>query len=135
MCGNPACIAMKVSISLALLICATACTADDSLQIDAGFPGGNIVVERIEGNHVWVHQDPRNTPAFWFYWNLRVRGATGRTLTLHFTQGNVFGSRGPAVSRDGGRTWEWLGLEACKDDTCTCRIGDGETETQLAFAI
>ena len=115
--------------------CALTVRAEDRLLVDADFPGGNIVVERIDGNDVWVHQDQRDTPQFWFYWNLRVRGAAGRTLTFHFTQGNVFGPRGPAVSRDGAQTWDWLGLDACTDDSVTCTIGDAETDTRLAFAI
>lgn len=125
---------MRNSLSLALLISAAA-AADEAPQIDADFPGGNIVVKRIDGDDVWVHQDPRDTPRFWFYWNLRARGAAGRTLTFHFTEGNVFGPRGPAVSRDGGRSWYWLGLAACRDDSVTCTIGETETETRLAFAI
>jgi hypothetical protein len=81
-------------------------------RIDADFPGGNIIVERIEGDHVYLHQDQRDTPGFWFYWYFRVRGAAGRRLTFHFAEGNVLGVRGPAVSTDGGETWAWLGAES-----------------------
>ncbi|MBL8849865.1 MAG: hypothetical protein JNG89_09280, partial [Planctomycetaceae bacterium] len=118
-------------VQLLLFFAATACAGDP--QIDADIPGGNIVVERIEGNDVWVHQDQRDTPRFWFWWHLRVQGAAGRTLTFHFTQGNVFGTRGPAVSRDGGKTWDWLGVEACDGDAFTCEFADGDT--RVAFAI
>ena len=80
--------------------------------IDCDFPGGNIVVERIEGDQVYLHQDQRDTPGFWFYWYFRVCGAAGRTLTFHFTKGNVLGARGPAVSLDGGVSWNWLGMKS-----------------------
>jgi len=80
--------------------------------IDADFPGGNIVVDRIEGDDVYLHQDQRDTPGFWFYWCFRVRGAAGRRLAFHFTQGNPLGVRGPAVSTDGSKTWDWLGAES-----------------------
>jgi len=77
--------------------------------IDADFPGGNILIDHIEGDHVYLRQDCRDTPGFWFYWHLRVRQAAGRTLTFHFTDGKVSAARGPAVSTDGGSTWDWLG--------------------------
>ena len=80
--------------------------------IDCDFPGGNIIVERIEGDRVYLHQDQRDTPGSWFYWYFRVRGAAGRKLSFHFTKGNVIGARGPAVSTDGGKRWQWLGMEA-----------------------
>jgi hypothetical protein len=83
-----------------------------SLTIDADFPGGNVILERLEGEHVYLHQDQRDTPGFWFYWYFRVRGAAGRKLTFHFTEGNVLGVRGPAVSTDGAKTWAWLGAES-----------------------
>jgi len=84
------------------------------IGIDGDFPGGNIVVEKIDGNEVFLHQDQRDTPGFWFYWYFRVRGAAGRTLAFHFTQGNVIGTRGPAVSTDGGKTWTWLAVQAVR---------------------
>jgi hypothetical protein len=120
-------------VTLLPLLIAVVCAGEP--QVDAEFPGGNLVVERIEGNDVWVHQDLRDTPRFWFWWNCRVRGAAGRTLTFHFTQGNVFGPRGPAVSRDSGKTWDWLGIEACDGDNFACSFADDEMDTRLAFAI
>lgn len=85
------------------------------LQVDADIPGGNILVDRIAGDDVYLRQDLRDTAGHWFYWHFRVRGCQGRTLTFHFTQGNVIGVRGPAVSNDGGRTWQWLGAQAVRD--------------------
>jgi hypothetical protein len=84
------------------------------LTIDADYPGGNIVVEKIEGDIVYLRQDLRDTKGWWFYWNFRVRGAAGRTLTFRFTNKNPIGVRGPAVSTDGGTTWSWLGTKAVK---------------------
>ncbi len=76
--------------------------------IDADFPGGNIIVERTEGDTVFLRQDLRDTEGHWFYWSMRVRGAAGRTLTFQFTSGDVLSRRGPAYSLDGGKTWAWL---------------------------
>jgi len=79
------------------------------ISVDAAFPGGNIIVTAVDGDRIFVRQDPRDTSGHWFYWCLRVRGAAGRTLEFIFPEGNVIGVRGPAVSLDGGVTWAWLG--------------------------
>ncbi len=79
--------------------------------IDADYPGGNIIVEGLDGDTVRLRQDPRDTSGWWFYWNFRVRGAAGRTLTFQFTDQDPLGTRGPAVSTDGGLSWRWLGRQ------------------------
>jgi len=81
----------------------------DPLRLDAALPGGNVILDRVEGDCVYVRQDLRDTEGWWFYWHFRVCGAAGRALRFHFTNGDVLGTRGPAVSVDAGRTWTWLG--------------------------
>lgn len=105
------------------------------VRIDADIPAGNIVVEQIEGDRIRLHQAERDTPRFWFHWCFRVRGAQGRTLTFEFTKGHVFGTRGPAISSDGGQTWRWLGRKVVKGDTFTCTFPELQDEVRLAFAI
>jgi len=80
----------------------------NDVSLDANFPGGNIILEKIEGDEVFLRQDLRDTAGDWFYWAFRVRGAAGRRLTFRFTGSDVVGVRGPALSRDGGSTWQWL---------------------------
>lgn len=82
-----------------------------AVQVDADFPGGNIVFQKVEGDTVYIRQDLRDTQGDWFYWYFRVRGAEGRTLKFQFTASDVIGLRGPAVSLDGGRSWKWLGRQ------------------------
>ena len=107
----------------------------DSPTIDCDFPGGNVVVERIEADNVYLHQDPRDTPGFWFYWYFRVRGAAGRTLTFHFTQGNVLGVRGPAVSTDAGKTWSWLGRDSVEGASFRYDFPDHAGEVRFCLAM
>jgi hypothetical protein len=102
--------------------------------IDSDFPGGNIRVERMEGNSIYLHQELRDTEIWWFYWHFRVRGAAGRELTFHFTQGNVIGSQGPAVSVDGGRSWAWLGAQAVQDTAFVYAFPMGQDEVRFCFA-
>src|SRR4051812_6266126 len=101
-----------------ILFCGTPYkAADDKLQVDADFPGGNIVVDDVKGDDVFLHQHLRDTAGDWFNWYFRVRGGRGRSLTFHFTKSNPIGVRGPAVSTDGGKSWKWLGAEAVRDAT------------------
>ena len=78
-----------------------------TFEIDASFAGGNIHVEKIEHDEIWLRHEQRDTPKPWFYWSFRVRGGAGRTLRFHFTDGDVLGVRGAAFSADGGNSWEW----------------------------
>jgi hypothetical protein len=105
------------------------------LTVDADFPGGNIVVEGMDGDCIRLHQDIRDTTEWWFYWQFRVRGAAGRSLAFTFTNGDVFGTRGPAVSGDGGATWRWLGLEACEETTFTYAFEADEDAVRFCFTI
>ena len=52
------------------------------MQIDADHEGGNVIVERIDGDTVRLRQDLRDTQGWWFYWSFRVRGAAGRKVTF-----------------------------------------------------
>lgn len=76
--------------------------------IDSKLPAGNIIVDRIEGGTAWVRQDLRDTEGPWFYWAFRLLEAGGQRVHVRFTDGNVVGTRGPAVSLDRGATWTWL---------------------------
>ncbi len=105
------------------------------LNIDADFPGGNIIVDKIEGNDIYLHQDVRDTKGDWFYWYFRARGAAGRSLTVHFTKSNVIGVRGPAVSLDEGETWSWLGKDSVEGQSFQYKVPDYTEEVRFCFAI
>ena len=85
------------------------------MTIDANFTGGNILVDRIDGDHAWLRQDLRDTEGWWFHWLCRVTGAPGREITLHFTNKNVFTALGPSVSTDAVH-WAWAGAEVVPED-------------------
>ena len=110
-------------------------TVAESVQIDCDFPGGNILVDRIDGDHVYLRQDARDTPGFWFYWSCRVRGAERRRLTFHFSAGKVVGVRGPAVSRDGGATWQWLDDDSVTPESFAYQFGPQETSVRFCLAM
>ena len=128
-------IAAGITVIFALAMTAPAEPTASLPRVDGDFPGGNIILDRIEGDHVYLRQDPRDTPGFWFHWYFRVRGAEGRTLRFHFTDGNVIGVRGPAVSIDGGRNWLWLGADSVKGTSFAYSFGAGIDEGRFCLAI
>ena len=70
------------------------CTREPTpIQIDADFPGGNIIVDSIYGDTIFLRQDLRDTEGNWFYWSFRIRGAANRTLNFNFSNGAAEGRR------------------------------------------
>ena len=80
------------------------------MRITTDFPGGNAILEKIEGSTVYIERDLRTTIDDWFYWAFGVKDAAGQTVTFRFPNQNRVGRFGPAVSRDGIH-WKWAGTE------------------------
>lgn len=108
---------------------------NQAIVVDSDFPGGNIIVDSIDGTDIRVHQDLRDTQGHWFYWYFRTRGLAGRSIECTFTQGDVMGVRGPAVSTDGGNTWSWLGAEATTATSFRYTAAPDTDEVRFCFAM
>ncbi len=125
------CMAFVVFIAFGL-----SAVGGESFSIDAAFPGGNILVERIDGDTVHLRPDLRDTEGWWFYWNFRVADVpAGKTLTFDFGRPNPIGVRGPAVSTDGGASWCWLGADHVVDASFTYTFDGPTSEAWFAFAV
>ncbi|NQU43868.1 hypothetical protein HQ520_11325 [bacterium] len=96
-------------------------------------------MEKIEGDDVFIRQDLRDTAGWWFYWCFRVRNAQGTNLTFHYADSknwkSVFGARGPAICRDRGMTWTWLGREKATEDSFSYSFGPEEKDVRFSFAM
>ncbi len=112
-----------------------AARASDPPTVDCAFPGGNIVVDKIEGDTVHLRPDLRDTKGWWFYWCFRVRGAAGRTMTFRFKGRNPIGLTGPAVSTDGGMHWSWLGSDAVDGASFTYDFPADAREVRFCFTM
>lgn len=105
-----------------------------AIVVDAAFPGGNVLVERIDGDTLYLRQDLRDTEGWWFHWAFRLRGAAGRAVTVRFGDGNEpVGMRGPALSLDGGWTWEWQSRDPAPD-RFTIAVPPEADEVLMAYA-
>lgn len=82
------------------------------IKIRADFPGGNVLLERIDGRTVHIAPDLRGGRQ-WFYWNFAAEVDQPARLTFEFPAkaGAQIGMNGPAFSEDDGRTWDWLGVD------------------------
>ncbi len=108
--------------------------------IDEDFPGGNIIVDAVEGSDLFMRPDLRDTARWWFYWSFRIRGAQNQTLNFHFNQFEprgpiTIGARGPAFSRDGGVNWEWLGTHASRETPFQFSFGPDDKDLLFSFGI
>ena len=112
-------------------------SSDNNIQftINADYPGGNIIVEKIRGDTVYIRPDLRDTRGWWFYWNFRILGAAGKTLTFQFVDKNPIGVRGPAVSTDGGKTWKWLYQQKRLGAQFLYKFPVGAQEVRFCFAV
>ncbi|HTL51209.1 MAG TPA: peptidase M14 [Planctomycetota bacterium] len=111
-----------------------------SIQIDHDFPGGNIVVEKIDGDEIWLRQDLRDTVGNWFYWAFRLRlssaeADSARTLKIHFTGSRVIGTRGPSVSTDRGNSWHWLGTGCVQENSFLYQTIPAVAEYRFAMGL
>jgi hypothetical protein len=106
----------------------------EHLWVDANFPGGNILVEAMRGDTVWLRQDLRTNIDDWFYWNFRVQGAAGKKIHFFFTGGDVFGARGPCFSADGS-SWQWLGRDILVGDSFSYSFPNSLNQAYFAFSI
>lgn len=102
------------------------------MNIHADFTGGNIRVLKIDGSHVYVQNELRDTKEDWFYWAFCVEGAQGQTLTFHFDK-KWLGYYGPAISHD-LYNWKWQNEESAPGAYDTFSYAFSENETRVYFA-
>jgi len=139
--GHPLCLFLSACLMLAFSSCIAAGTSSagpgssEALLVDSDFPGGNIVVDRIEDDTAFLKPDRRDTSTWWFYWHFRVRGAAGRTVRFRFVDRSPIGTRGPAVSTDGGEKWSWLDPEAKWDSSFSYEFGAQDRDVRFCFSI
>ena len=96
-------------------------------RISTDFPGGNIYIEKIAEDTVWLRPELRDTKGEWFYWYFKISGVSGRTITFQFTRNNVFTSFGPACSMNRPNEWKWLGESSVLENRFSYTFSNSDT--------
>lgn len=112
LCGL--CRSAVLTAFLLLAFALPAATALAAPSVDTSIPGGNAVVRDAGAGTFFIAPDLRDTKGWWFHYHFRVCGTPGDRATIVFAENCPMGARGPAMSRDGGRTWTWLGRETLR---------------------
>jgi hypothetical protein len=105
------------------------------MKINSDFPGGNIIVDEIKDNDIYVHQDLRTTQTDWFYWYFEVQSPEKGKFNFLFTQSKAIGALGAAVSLDEGKTWNWLGENRKFDNGFSYEFTGLEKSVRFSFAM
>ena len=127
---------IKLNIIKALLfgmvcLASLSCTGQQ-FSLYSDFPGGNIRVEKINQDTVWIRPDLRDTNGEWFYWYFAVNNAKGKTLTFVLTKPNCLTSKGPAISTDGGKYWSWINPDHSWDSSFSYTF---KTNSEVRFSM
>lgn len=97
--------------------------------IHQNFTGGNIAVERVENDTVYLERELRDTEGDWFYWAFCAERCAGRTMTFVFPSQNRVGRFGAAVSHD-LVNWRWS--DSGSGDRFTYTFGEEENTVYFA---
>jgi hypothetical protein len=107
----------------------------NDIQISSDFPGGNISVNKISGDSVWLKPDLSFTEGEWFYWYFKISGISGKNITFKFEQNNVFAKYGPAYSLNNDETWKWYGESRISDNCFTFSFSEQDTVAFFSVAF
>ena len=115
--------------------------AHGAISIRTDYPGGNVKIDKIDeaAGIVAVRPDLRDTQGNWFHWDFTLSGAAGRRIRFQFPKGyDYLSSLGPAISRDGGKSWRWLNNDGRRHEPVNAfdyTFAPNENETRFAVSI
>ena len=105
------------------------------IKINSDFPGGNIIVDSVTQDTVYLRPDNRDSEKPWFYWYFEVSNTDKKQVIFKFNQQNVMTTFGPAVSLDAGETWNWLFSEPSDQDYFIFNFPEVKSEVRFCMAM
>jgi hypothetical protein len=105
------------------------------LKISTDFPGGNIIVNKISEDTVWLQPDLSFTEGPWFYWYFKASGISGKRVFFKFDQENMFAKYGPAYSLNNDDTWKWYGEKRITGNGFTFTFSEQDTVAYFSVAF
>jgi hypothetical protein len=125
---------MAKSILFSLFCLISISSMSQQMNIYSDFSGGNLLVDKIKGDTIWVRPDLRDIEGDWFYWYFAVSNAQGRKLTFVFNKPNQFTKMGASISTDGAKTWQWQGGDAVDKNRFTYQFASN-SEVRFSMGI
>lgn len=109
--------------------------AQNTIRISSDFPGGNIVVNKISKDTVWLAPDLSFTEGNWFYWYFKVSNISGKRVTFKFNQNNLIAKFGPTYSINNDQTWKWLNEYQVEDSSFSFSFSKQDTIAFFSIAF
>ncbi|HCE43308.1 MAG TPA: hypothetical protein DET40_07150 [Lentisphaeria bacterium] len=81
--------------------------AAGEIKISSDYPGGNVIVQKSEPGKAEIAPDLRGGKP-WFYWNFEAEVIQPGRVDFILPGTLMMVAKGPAVSVDGGKTWQWI---------------------------
>lgn len=97
--------------------------------------GGNLIVDRQDGQTLYVQQDTSTTSEWWFHWRFRMEELNaGEKWHVIFTNGDVISPRGPAMCTN---LEDWHFQHEYEKPGCefTFEVPDGVAWAEFAFSL
>src|SRR6185369_15938829 len=113
---------------------AVVAAAEPPVTVRTDFPGGNVLVKKIDGDEVHLAPDLRGGQP-WFYWHFEAEAVRPGRITFVFARPPMVGVRGPAVSQDGGKSWRWLGADQVQYAPAAGPEALAERQDRFAFSF
>ncbi len=125
--------AMSLALALAWFPAVVA-AAEPPVTIRADFPGGNVLVKKVDGDTIQLAPDLRGGQP-WFYWHFKAEARRPGRVTFAFARPPMIGVRGPAVSLDDGKSWHWLGADQVQYAPAAGPDAPAERQDRFSFAF
>lgn len=77
------------------------------LIIKSDYPGGNILVQKIESDTVCLAPDTKSSRGDWFYWYFSAISKINKKIHFIFPPRKI-PTFGPAITLDQGSNWSWM---------------------------
>jgi len=128
------------SVLISFLFLPTLALAEPLLEIRTDIPGGNTKVIENQGDTIHLEPDLRGDNP-WFYWLLEAKAKRAGKATFVLPEkvigqkNGAIGHQGPAISRDGGKSWSWMGTDSVKENTFQIDFSKAGETVRLGVTI
>ncbi len=122
-------------IVIIIFILSGLCVNAQKIHVSSDFPGGNIVVNKIAGDTVWLKPDLSFTKGEWFYWYFKISNIAGKKVTFKFDQDDIFARYGPGYSINNNYTWKWYGENRIINNSFSYSFSEKDTIAYFSVAF